>query len=155
MTLGLLEAAMDALGGYLETHMANKVTELNARYSDEYALKNVKAWHYGNLPTAMPESPSVVLHGADWRPGMQKPTNLQAVSLINVLVFVGSDKPEARFRMLCRYALGILELCNAGQSEIGYIFRVAGPVALTESLAPPEFLQAITLPVTIERMETF
>ncbi len=155
MTLGLTEAAVVALDTYLEAQMAAKVTALNTRYGDAYTLENVKTWYPGYFPLSMPESPSVILHALNWSTRMQKVTDLLGGVRIDIYPFYGTDKLDVRFRKLCRYALGIIELCNTGQEAMGYSFRLAGPVALTESMAPPDFLQGVQIPILLEKMESF
>ncbi|MFA5377466.1 MAG: hypothetical protein WC455_17070 [Dehalococcoidia bacterium] len=157
MTIKLLEEAVVKLDTYLEANIVAKIADLKTRYTDT-TMPAIKKWYLGNVPSAVPESPSIVIHGGDWRVGnMQKPTNLHVINLINLIVFYADDKFELRFRRLCRYSLGLIELCNAGQTAAGhgYIWRLAGPIALTDTMAPHEFLQGVTIPMTLEAMETF
>ena len=154
MTLTLIEGAIDALYAYLEANMAGKVTVLNARYADVYVLENIKAWYRGNFPHSLPEHPSIVLEGASWTPRMQKSTDLYGNCVINVVVLYGSDEPEKRFRLLSRYAIGIIELLNAGEASMGYTFKFVAPVTISDTLATPQFLQGVTVPIALEKMES-
>lgn len=155
MTIELLEAAVDALQSHLEDNMAAKVSELNTRYGDDYELVDIKAWYPGNLPQSTPEAPSVVIHGAGFSPGDQRLANIMITNGITVIVFVGDDNVEARFRKLCRYAVGIVELLGTAKASIGYITKLSGQVAVTDAMDTQPFLQGITIPVSLARAEDY
>ncbi len=154
MTLTLIEGAIDALYTYLEANMAAKVVAINARYADAYVLENIKTWYRGNFPHSLPEHPSIVLEGANWTPRMQKSTDLYGNCVINIVVLYGSDKPEDRFRILSRYAIAVIELLNAGQASMGYSFKFVAPVTISDTLVTPQFLQGVTIPIALEKMES-
>ena len=154
MTLELLEGAVDAVADYIEANMAAKVVTLNTRYADTLLTAPVN-YYRGSLPISTPESVSVVFHAEDWTPGDQRVANLQSVNNIVIVIFVGDDNVENRFRKLCRYGLGITELLRTGESTMGYIIRLRGPMALSEPLNTQPFLQAMTMPISLHAMETY
>ncbi len=154
MTLTLIEGAIDALYTYLEANMAAKVAALNLRYADAYTLESIKAWYRGNFPHSLPEPPAIVLEGANWTPRMQKSTDLYGNCIINIVALYGHDDPEKRFRLLSRYAIGIIELLNAGEASIGYTFKFVAPVTISDTLVTPQFLQGVTVPIALEKMES-
>lgn len=155
MTLELLEGAVNALSDYLQTNMAAKVTELNTRYGDDYELSNIDTWYVGSLPLSVPEYPSVVIQGVNWTPSMQRQANVDGTSRVDLVVFVGDNDLEARFRRLCRYGLALIELCHEDERSIGYIVGVSGAVALTDAIDTPTFLQGIIVPISMGKGETY
>jgi len=156
MTLKLLEGAVDALDAYLEANMAAKVAAVNARYGDTL-LEDVKIWYKGSLPTATPEAPSIAIHGSGWTPKaqMMAKAGLHVSSGISLIVFVGDDDVERRFRKLCRYVLCLVELVNAGEAAMAYNVKLNGPAALSDSMATTPFLQSMIFPVLLEQMENY
>lgn len=156
MTLKLLENAVDAIDTYLEANMAAKVAALNTRYGDTM-LVDIKRWYVGGIPASVPESPSVAIHGSSWTPKVQlmAKAGLQITNDISLVVFVGDDNIEDRFRKLCRYVLGLVELLNAGETSIGYNIRFNGTVALSDSMVASPFLQSMILPVLLEQAENY
>ena len=154
MTLKLLEGAVDALSAYLQENYAAKVLELNARYGDAL-VEGPKKWYLGNMPLSTPESPSVVIHGGDWMPKEQRKVNLHVSNGVSLVVFIGDDDVEGRFRKLCRHALGIIEMLQAGEASMAYVVKLVGPMALTEPMNTQPFLQGMILPILLEQMETY
>jgi len=157
MTLGLIEAAVDALHTYLSANFAAKVATLNTRYSDAYPLIDVKTWYKGGLPHVFPEVPSACLLGTsvDVRPATMGRASTQVMSRIDILFMVGDDSIEARFRKLSRYALGTLELLQAGEASYGYRHEIPDVLAISDLLTEPQFLQAIRVPVIVRRNESY
>lgn len=154
MTLLLLEGAVDALSAHVQDGMAAKVTELNTRYGDSL-LDDIAAYYDGSIPLSAPEVPSVVFHGESWTPKEQRLANLMLSNEISVLVFVGDDNVENRFRKLCRYALGLAELLRTAKDSINYVVKLRGPIALSEPMDTQPYLQAITIPVSLEQAEDY
>ena len=149
MSLELLEAAITDLSTYLQAGMAAKVIALNAEYDDSVTLTDIAKWYEGNLPTAQPEYPSVCLQGLSWRPEEQTATELFIKNFINVLVFVGDDNDQDRFKRLCRYARGIVELVAEGESSYGYLSKLEGDIVVSDTLNAPPFLQAVVIPISL------
>jgi hypothetical protein len=154
MTLRLLEGAVDALSTYLQTNYAAKVLALNARYGGTL-VEAPKAYYLGNMPTSTPESPSVVIHGGAWTPKAQRVQNLHVSNDVSIVVFIGDDNVENRFRKLCRHMLGIVEMLQAGEASMAYNIKLVGPMALTEPMNTQPFLQGMILPILLEQMETY
>lgn len=148
MTLALLEAAIDALQTYLAANIVAKLDALDAEYGD-FTLDDVRAWYKGNVPQAMPQYPSVCLHGEAWNPEEQMDTELYIKNFINLIVFVAEDDEAQRFKKLCRYARAMIELLQEGESSYGYIHWLEGRVEVTDALAAPPFLQAVVVPVSL------
>jgi hypothetical protein len=153
MTLTLLEGAVDALHTYLAAAMAAKVISLNTRYSD--TLPNIKTWYKGNTPISSPEFPSVALVGTGWTPKRQMAAALHVENEISLIVFYGHNDLEVRFDRLCRYAIGLIELCAAGEATLGYTVHFRGRVAVTDVLEAQPYLQGITIPVILDKAENF
>ena len=153
MTLTLLEGAIDALNTYLTANIMAKVADLNSRYSDD--MPDIKIWYLGNTPTAEPEYPTVVIQGIGMLPKAQRALSLQMQNEVNLIVFVGDDDVEVRFRRLCRYALGLIELCNAGEGSMGYHVYFTGAITVTDTMDTQPFLQGIIIPVILEQIEDF
>jgi len=154
MTLNLLEGAINALSTYLQANYAAKVAALNARYGDTL-VEVPKAYYLGNMPLSTPESPSVVIHGADWTPKSQGHGILHISNAISIVVFVGDDNVENRWRKLERHALGIIEMLNSGEASMGYNVKLVGPMANTEPMNTQPFLQGKIMPILLEQMETY
>ena len=154
MTLLLLEGAGDALSAYIQENMSAKVAELNARYGDSL-LVDPKLYYDGSLPMSTPAQPSVAFHGEGWTPVEQRLANVYASQSITVVVFVGDNDVEARFRKLCRYSLGITELLRTAKDSIAYVVKLRGAIALTDPMNTQPFLQAIMIPVSLEQMEEY
>ncbi len=155
MTIKLIEEAVVQLHAYLSANIAAKVADLRTRYTDT-ALPDIKAWYLGNIPASAPEYPSVVIHAADWQPGvLQKPTNMDVINTLNLIVFYADPDFELRFRRLSRYCVGLLELCNAGQHTYGYVFKVTGAVTFWDTMKPAPYLQGVTIPITLSKGETY
>jgi hypothetical protein len=154
MTLILLEGAIDALSVYLQANYAAKVAALNLRYGGTL-VEEPKKWYLGNMPLSTPESPSVVIHGGDWMPKAQRKASLHVSNAVSLVVFVGDDDVENRFRKLCRHALGIIEMLQAGEASMAYVVKLVGPMALTEPMNTQPFLQGVILPILLEQMETY
>ena len=155
MTLELVEAAVDALSTLLQDAVSAKVIELNARYGDDIALVNPLAWYVGGYPMAMPEQPSVALVAISWMPLTERRANIDGETRIDIAVFVGGNELEDRYRRLCRYAIGVIEMVKAGEHSSGYKINIAGPVALTDVMDTPSFLQAVIVPVTAGKTEEY
>lgn len=153
MTITALEAAVKALYDYLSANMAAKVTELNTRYSD--SMGNIKHWYAGNMPTAEPEFPSVAIVGYGWTPKRQMSVALHITNDIRLVVFYGADDIEIRFNRLCRYAIGLVELCRTGEAAIGYQVHLRETVTITDIMDTQPFLQGIIIPVTLEKSEEY
>jgi hypothetical protein len=154
MTLELLEGALDDLSAYVQANMAAKVATLNARYGDTL-LSNVAAYYDGNLPLSTPETPSIAFHGEGFTAREQHAANVHMSASVNVAIFVGDDNVENRFRKLCRYALGVVELLRTAEGSMSYTVKLRGPVTLTEPLNVQPFLQGIIVPVALERAEDY
>ncbi len=150
----LLEGALDNLAAYLMSHIGTKVTELNTRYPD-LVLVNPVRWYLGNLPSALPEQPSICIQAPGWSPIAQRKGSIHGAFNLNLFVFVGHADEETRWRRLCRYMLGLIEMCHTGESIIGYKVRVASKVDISDALDPPLFLQSIYLPIIMEQIENF
>jgi hypothetical protein len=153
MTLTALEAAVNALHTYLSTNMAAKVSDLNTRYTDTMA--SIKIWYKGNLPTVIPEYPSVAIVGNSWTPKRQMAVALHVTNEIRLTVFYGDEDLEVRFNRLCRYALGLVELCHTGEASIGYQVHFKDAIAVTDVLDAQPFIQGIIIPVILEKSEEF
>ena len=153
MTLTLLEGAINALHDYLSGAIVAKVADLNTRYSDE--MPDIKAWYKGNMPTAVPEYPSVALVGTGWTPKRQMALALHVENEISLVVFYGDDDLEQRFNRLCRYTIGLIELCNTGATTIGYKVDFRERVALTEVMESQPSLQDVIIPVILDKAEDF
>ena len=152
MTLTLLEAAVDAVNDYIETNMPAKVVDLNTRYSD--ALPDIKAYYPGEFPQRVPENPSVCVRGSGFTPKIQRAANMEITYGIDVVIFVGGDDIERRFRMLCRYTVGLVELLRAAQTA-AYHIRLGGQVRMTEAMVTPDFLQGFIIPIAVDSAETY
>jgi len=155
MTLELIEAAVDAVSTLLQAAVSAKVTELNARYGDDITLVDPIAWYVGGYPTALPEQPSIALVAVSWMPLTQRKANIDGETRIDIVTFVGGNELEDRFRRLCRYALGVIEMARTGEHSSGYMIHITGPVALTDVMDTPSFLQAIIVPVTAGLTESY
>jgi hypothetical protein len=154
MTLVLLEAAVDALAAYIETNMAAKVAELNTRYTD-ITLGAGFTYYVGNLPQKAPDLLSVCVMGASMVPGRQFADMIEAQNNINVYLFVGENDVEDRFRRLCRYGIGLLELIHAYEASAEYTVRLGSRVEVTDAMNTQPFLQAVIVPVTMINHETY
>ncbi len=153
MTLILLEGAITTLHTYLSTNMAAKVANLNTRYSD--TMEDIKAWYKGSAPTASPEYPSIAIVGTGWTPKRQMALALHVENEISLVVFYGHDNLETRFNRLCRYAIGLIELCNTGAKGMGYQIHFRDRVTITEVMDANPFLQAAIIPVILDKAEDF
>lgn len=153
MTLNLLEGAINALYTYISSNIATKVAALNTRYSSSLVVP--KVYYKGNYPMATPEYPSLVILGTGWTPKVQRLNSLHLTNNITLIVFWGDDDAEARFLYLARYALGLTEMLQAGESSMGYHVSLGGPVVLTDNMNTQPFLQAIMIPVNMEQIETY
>lgn len=154
MTLLLLEGAVDALSAYVQENMEAKVAELNARYGGEL-LEDIKTYYDGSLPMSTPEQPSIAFHGEGWTPKEQRLASLYLSNEVTIVVFVGDNNIENRFRKLCRYALGLAELLRTAKDSINYVVKIRAAVTLTDSMDTQPFLQAIMMPVSLEQMEDY
>ena len=155
MTLALLEAAVDALYSYLNANMADKLDALDTEYGD-FTLDDIKAWYKGALPHAsLPEYPSICLLGESWEANDQLSTDLEVHNHITVIIFVGDDNEEVRFRKLCRYARAVVELLNSGEASYGYTHFIDGRIELSESIRSEPFLQAVAVPISLQKWEAY
>lgn len=155
MSLGLLEAAIDALESYLSDNMADKLAELTAEYDDGITLDDINTYYKGAFPREIPAHPSAVLHGEAWDPEEQRNVNLLVSNMINVVIFVGDADEAQRFKKLCRYARAVIELLQEGEDTYGYEHFLEGRVEPSDSLATPPFLQAIVVPVSLKKLESY
>ena len=156
MTITLIEGAVDALATYLQASISAKVTELNTRYGNDYDMVDPVTWYLGAMPHDVPQSPSVALVGLDFTPTDQRAASIDGLNHIDIVVFQDGDQLEDRFRRLARWSIAMVELLKAGKSSMGYYFaQVAGPIALSEVLDTPQFLQAIVVPVQLGMMEEY
>jgi len=155
MTLGLLEAAVDALDTYFQTNMAAKVTALNTEYGDSLLVAPVN-YYQGQFPRALPEYPSMVFAGEAWNPEEQRGVNIHVANIITIVVFVGDNDEEQRWRKLCRYARLIVELLNDGESSYGYEHFLEEEIKLSEPFSGAEdWIQAVGVPVSLHKLEAY
>lgn len=154
MTLGLLEAAISALESYLDANMGAKLDALDTEYGD-FALDDIATYYQGALPREMPEYPSICLHGEAWEPEEQRHLNLLVSSSVNIIIFVGDPDEAVRFKKLCRYARAVVELLQEGEATYGYEHVLEGRIEPSDSLATPPFLQAIVVPVSLKKLESY
>lgn len=154
MTLGLLEAAVSALKDYLDKNMRAKLSALDTEYGD-VVLDNIANWYEGALPQEMPGYPSICLHGEAWEPEEQRGLNLLVANSINIIIFVGDPDEAVRFKKLCRYARAVVELLQEGEETYGYEHVLKGRIEPSDSLATPPFLQAIVVPVSLKKLESY
>lgn len=154
MSLELLEGAISALRDYLEENIAAKLDTLDAEYGD-LTLDDIKAWYEGNLPRAVPEYPSICMHGEGWTPEEQRHVNLLVGNFINLIIFVGDPNEQIRFAKLCRYARAVIELLQEGEATYGYEHFLEARIEVSDSLAAPANLQAIIVPVVLRKLETY
>jgi hypothetical protein len=153
-TAPLLEGAIDALDAYVEANMAAKITAINAQYGDSL-LETPKGYYLGNVPQELPESPSICFQGEDWNPEMQNLYRLQVSNDINIFVYVGDTDPTQRFRKLSRWAQALAEMLNEGEASYGFTHSYRGRVALSDTLRSPSFLQAVMMPVSLKKTESY
>jgi hypothetical protein len=157
MALELIEAAVDALDTYLETNLPAKITVLNARYADTVILDDIAEWFIGAMPPNAPKFPALIIVAQNTEPkriAINSPT-LTIDNDIEIIVVVGSEKIEERFRRLARYAVGIVELLQSGQAAYGYRYSLTGAIALSDVMSTPPFLQGISIPIRLSRTESF
>ena len=156
MTLGLLEAAIDALYAYLSGNIAAKLNVIDARHSD-FTLEDIKAWYQGALPFNYPEVPSVTIAGRTNRLNRSElgDDTIEVQNYIDVIVIVGDADPETRFRRLCRYALAVVELLKDGEATYGYTHYFEDEIGLSDILATPDFLQAVRIPIRLWKDEDY
>lgn len=152
MTLVLLEASLDYVVDYLESNMDTKVDNLNTRYSD--TLPYMQEYYRGEVPLRLPELPCIAARGSGFTPGMQGKTNLEVVHNIDLFIMVGHDDTERRWRMICRYGLGVIELLRVAQSST-YFTRLGGATVLTNTVDAPTFLQGLIIPLAVHSKETY
>ena len=154
MTIYLLEKAVDQLYAYLYANMVAKIADLNTRYTDDI-LDDIAKWYKGSLPLVNPANPSISIHATGLVPARRMGATLQVLNGISIVIVVGSDDVEKRFRKLCRYTVGILELLQTGEATTGYKIVLGDRIALTETMATPPFLQGVIIPVTLGQVETY
>lgn len=155
MTLGLLEAAVTALDTYIQAQFDAKVTALNTEYGDSL-LSNMKTYYYGALPKAIPEYPCCAIIGESWEAIEQRGVNIHVQNNIVVVIFVADDNEETRFKKLCRYARGVVEMLDTGETSYGYEHFIAGEIALSEIFTGAEpFIQAVGVPCSLHKLESY
>ena len=154
MTLYLLEKAVDQLYSYLSANIVAKIAALNLRYPDD-TLGGISTWYKGSLPIVTPANPSISIHATDLVPVQRMGSTLQVSNGISIVIIIGSDVVEKRFRRLCRYTIGILELLQTGEATIGYKIKLSDRISLTETMATPPFLQGVIIPIVLDQIETY
>jgi len=119
MTLALIEGAIDAVKGYLETNIVAKLDILDAEYGD-FALDDIKGWYIAEQPS-IPEYPSVFVlgdttaiigEGAGW---------MQASHTLSIICFVGDQDTAQLRRKLYRYIRAMIELLIRARTVLGYV----------------------------------
>lgn len=157
MTLALLEAAIDAMYAYLSANIVAKTAVINARYSDAYTLEDIAAWYKGAIPINWPLTPSICIVG-----GAQDLSDVARLGVndVDIVVMHGDPDPEVRFRKLCRYVVVILELLESGNnSSYSYIYQMRDKIKLSDVVLDKKndkpYLQAISIPITLSRQETY
>ena len=155
MALKLIEEAVHQLYDYLNNNLAAKLDELDARYADTVTLPDIKTYYQGAMPFNYPEVPSISLVAKQMRAEDGQITSvIEGNNLIDVVVMVGEADLEKRFRLLSRYALGIMELLIGNfEATTGYCFYLNGPLEFSEVLNTPDFLQGILIPVRLYKIE--
>ena len=154
MSLELLEAAVDALASYFKDNMTSKLATLDAEYSD-FTLDQMKNWYIGQFPKALPEYPCCVILGEAWSPEEQRGVNLHVANVITIVIFVGDDNEELRFRKLCRYARATVELLQEGEGTYGYEHLLEDAIKLSDIIAAEPFIQAVGIPITLHKLEAY
>lgn len=155
MTLGLLEAAVDALASYLQDNMTTKLAALDAEYKD-LALDQIKKWYAGTFPKALPKYPCCCIVGESWNPVEQRGVNLHVANMVTVVIFVADNNEQNRFKRLCRYARAVVELLQEGEATFGYEHLLEGEVTLSEAFAGGSVnLQAVGIPISLHKLEAY
>jgi len=157
MTLKAVEEAIRLLDIYLEANIAAKIVVLNARYADSTTLGDIKKWYLGSLPIVTPENPSICLHGTGWTAlsAGQRKDSLEIANQVDLVIFIGDSVVENRFKKLCRYVIGLLELCQAYEYSSGYSFSIGGQVRMTDAMSTAPFLAGIIVPIIMTKVEDF
>lgn len=152
MTVELIEAAMNALSAHLQDNMAAKLVALEVEYAD-FELDDIRAWYLGEIPIELPEYPSIVIRASSMLPDIVRNSNVDAVSAFDVICLVGDVDVEQRFRKLARYARAVFELLHDGVT--GYIVVCSGEWRFSEVMPSSPFLQGLSMPVTLNKVEAF
>ena len=154
MSLSLLEGAIEALKSYLQDNINTKLATLDAEYKD-FELDQIKKWYIGTMPRQVPELPSICLFGEEWEPLNQRGVNIDVKNYITIVVFIGDEDEEVRWKRLNRYARAIVELLHDGESTYGYEHQLEGNIAPTDAILTPSVIQAIGVPVSLIKQEDY
>lgn len=155
MTVTLIEGAIVAIDTYIQENIEAKLISLNTEYADDITLEEPKAYYLGNVPDVIPETTSICYQGDGWTPKDQTAFYLHVTSQINIHIFVGDADLTVRFKKLARYARAIIELLNTGESSYGYTHFISGKVQFSNTLSGDSFLQAVTIPLSVEKAENY
>lgn len=152
-TLTLIEGTVAALQAYLEANIAAKIETINTRYGDDVTLDDIKAWYSGNLPSAIPEYPSVALVGMSCSPPIVTHDDaLKVDSAITLVVFDAHADDQERFKRLARYMVALIELILE-DTTAGYVTHLDSPYEFSSFVTNGQFIQAVSLPIRVERYE--
>lgn len=149
MTLQLMEGACTALQSYLEGAISSKLDELDAEYGDGITLDDIAKWYTGNIPTTIPAFPSVCVRGDGFVPTEMTDDKLFLNVFVEVVIFVGEQDDQVRFKKLSRYTRAVVELLPIGESEYGYIHWLEERIRITDTLNAPPWLQAVVIPIRL------
>jgi hypothetical protein len=153
MTLELIEGAVDALKGYLETNFAAKVTALNAGYGDDIEIADMKAWYVAMMPR-IPEYPAGVILGKEGDPEGEGEGWLKAQHEIDIIAVAKDADTEELQRKLYRYIRAVIELAKSSRDTIGYQVNI-GPWDFSDVYAAQSsFLGGAKLTVFLKKYET-
>lgn len=155
MTLSLLEGAIVALHAYLAANIATKLDEIDARFGDGIVLDDIKSWYLGNIPTAVPEYPSIWLDGVRFTPkrNLEK-GKIDVDYRIDIFILIGCTDEQERFKRLDRYAMAIMELMES--NTLTYRYQWMGDVVKSSEYGiNGEWLQGYKLPLQLSRKESF
>ena len=148
MGLLLLEGAIKAIDSYLEANIATYLNTLDSEYAD-FVLDDIKTWYLGNIPSGIPEYPSVCFQGVSEEPGVHVKSRIYPKMYVNVIVFVGDNDDQLRFKKLCRYIRAITSLLFNGEASHGYKITIEAPAVPSDTLGTTPFIQAMTLPISL------
>lgn len=130
MTLGLAEAAVDALIAYFVTNYPAKATALNAEYNDGITVEAPADWFVGedtleriqSYPTGYAIADTAVFEG--W-----SSDHVDAVHTLRIGVIIRDPVTETMRRLMYRHARAVFELVVEGKTAggIGGFLPVAEP----------------------------
>lgn len=122
MTLTLMEGAVNAVKGYLESNMVAKLDALDIEY-DDFALADIQAWYIAEL-SAIPEQPCILVLGEFSEVVGEGEGTMRVNHQLAIVAIATDQNQEVLRKRLYRYVRACVELLKTARGGDGWRYAI-------------------------------